>query len=193
MTKKIKYLLITLTCLTAVLIFSIQTKTMVVISGFVPYLAFCACSLIVRRKGSAPSNIWFIFVAGLVILPVLDFLCQMFFTIFPNIVIGAGVITFVQAGIYFMLFVHMNSLGNKGNKAFKPAHYAVMFALVLIYSVLEAAGTVSLANAMNDAVSSGTLVSWLSALNSGYELGIIANVVFYGALLYTSTRFVREN
>ena len=183
-----KHLILGIICLASALLQSISG-----IAVFIPYMAFCLCSLIVGLKSKKIIGIIAILLSGLVVLPVFEFIYSMITASLMTTLFSNALILLLQMCVYFGLFILVNSLISKEKFSFSLITGILAILCVVVYSVLEGAQMLALSNAFNEAAGQGALVDLLSAMDGeNLFINVILNAVFYVALWCTSIRFVRE-
>ena len=183
-----KHLILGIICLISAILRNVSG-----IPVIVPYLAFCLCSF-VGLKGKKTFGIIVVLLFGLVGLPVFDFVYGMLTASFMTTLLAIVLILFVQTCVYFGLFVLVNSWIRKERFSFSLITGVLTISCIVVYSVLEGLEAVALFNAMNQAIEQGTLIGWLSVIDSrSVFVNILSGIVFYAALWCTSTRFIKEN
>ena len=176
-------------CLAAVIL---QCTNLPVISGSVPYLTFCACSLIAWKDKRRLPGIFKILLFGLMGLPLFDFVFSMLTAWLLSGILSALIVIFLQSCVYFAAFVLINAWINKRQIMLKPKAYAILLSLILIYSALEGIHAVSLVYSFGQAMGQGNIFALLSAINGNWVLSVISKFVFYSGVFYTSVQLTQN-
>ncbi len=175
------------------LIALVLQSTISVISILIPYLTFCACSFIVCEKKREISNIFKIILFGLLGLPIFDFVFSMFTASLSSNLLSSVVVIALQNCIYFAAFVFVNAWINQKKNILQPKIYAVLFPLILVYSLLEGVNTLAFVNYMNQAIEQGNIFSLLSAIDGNSIFSVISKFAFYLGVFYSSIQFSKKH
>jgi len=190
-----KYIILGLVCLAAALIQGGIFPINQIITMFIPYLAFCICSFITVKNKNKLFSISMILLSNLVVLPVFNFIYSFITALIvpevPYVFVGI-VIEFVHKCIYFTIFILVNSLINKEKNVIGKGTYILIALFILVSSVSASIHGILLTNALNQAIQQGTLLDYLSAMNTGVYAQLISSISFYLALFFISMQFVRN-
>ena len=159
---------------------------------FISYLAFCLCS-VVGTKSKKGAGIVTVLLFGLIALPVFDLIYARLTATLMTSSLANALILFVQACVYFALFIFVNSWVNKEKFSFSLATGISVIVCVAIYSIREGLQFTVFSYVLNQVVEQGTMVDWLIAMDGGnVYVNILSKMMFYIALWCTSIRFVKE-
>lgn len=176
--------LLGITCFIASILQAIVLKGFAI---FMPYLAFCLCSLIACRGNLKFINIVKIILFGAVLLPIFDIVFASVSAMLFSGVILTVVAFLLQTLIFFATLLFVISWINKRKWPIVSVDSAIIFLITLLYSLLNGLHTVSATNSLNHSLEGGNIYSLLTLFDNSL-ISVIATFIFYVGIFYISAK-----
>ena len=180
--------LLGITCFIASILQAIVLKGFAI---FMPYLAFCLCSLIACRGNLKVINIVKIILFGAVLLPIFDIVFATVSAMLFSGVIPTIVAFLLQTLIFFATLLFVISWINKRKWPIVSVDSAIIFLITLLYSVLNGLHTVSATNSLTHALEGESIYSLLTLFDNNL-ISVIVIFIFYVGVFYTSAKSTKN-
>lgn len=183
-----KHILLGSICLTSAILSNVP-----VVCAIIPYLAFCLCSFALMNGKKAIGTVTVLLI-GFVGLPLFKFVYSMLTVSFMTTPIANVLVLLVHTGVYFGLFILINSWIRKEKFAFSLTMGILTVICIAIYCAVEGLRIFALFSAMNQAMEQGALINWLNVIDGGnIFVSIISELAFFAALWCVSIRFIKKD